>query len=81
MLAVIDVVASLLLKFAQAAPTIIQTVNGVKPFATQLIGTISGKSEITEAEAEALHALVDAALDEAQQPLPPAQPGDPDFKG
>lgn len=81
MLATIDIVASLLLRFAQAAPTIIQTVDQIKPFAARLIDTIQGKTDITDAELAELQAMVDALFAEAAKPLPPAQPGDPDYTG
>ena len=76
----IEVVSTILLKLLQAAPTIIQTVENVRPMAARLVDAIQGKTELSEEEIAQLQAGVDALLDEAMTPLPPAQPGDPDYR-
>jgi hypothetical protein len=61
------------------APTFVSTWNDLKPFAAQLYTQFKGEQP-TDAELVDLEAQIDALATRLQIPLPPAQPGDPDFK-
>ena len=61
------------------APIVIDGISNAKPFAMELYRKITGQEPDANAEA-----IIDAKLAELSarlaEPLPPAQPGDPDFK-
>jgi len=60
------------------APTFVSTWNDLKPFANQLYTQFKG-GQPTDEELMELERQIDALADRLQQPLPPAQPGDPDY--
>ena len=78
-LATVELVSMIILKLIEAAPTVIKTVDDVTPFAKRLISVAKGDTVTPEQQAE-LEAMVDKLYAESQEPLPPAQPGDPDYK-
>lgn len=61
-------------------PTAIKTGQNLMPFAEDLYKQISGQ-ELSDDERAQLRARVDAAYARAEEPLPPPQPGDPDYTG
>lgn len=60
------------------APTFVSTWTDLKPFAVDLYTQFKG-SKPTEDELTVLEAQIDALAARLQAPLPPAQPGDPDY--
>lgn len=60
-------------------PYIKQGFTDLKPYAVALWEKLSGK-EITPEDRTVLENGVDALFARLMQPLPPAQPGDPDYK-
>jgi hypothetical protein len=78
MIATVELVSMVLLKLIEAAPTVIKTIDDVTPLATRLIAVAKGQKVTAEQQAE-IETLVDALYAESQEPLPPAQPGDPDY--
>jgi len=78
-LATIELVSMVLLKLIEAAPTVVKTIDDVTPLAKRFIAIVKGE-KVTEAQQAELEALIDAVYAESQEPLPPAQPGDPDYK-
>lgn len=64
-----------LMKFT---PVIVQAGADIKPFAVALYQQLSGQT-ITAAQRAELEAGVDALFARLEVPLPPAQPGDPDY--
>lgn len=75
MLATVLAVLELTAKFL---PVVIQTGTDLKPFAEGLFKQFKG-GELTDDERTELRAAVDAQYAKAMEPLPPPQPGDPDF--
>lgn len=61
-------------------PAAITTVQQLYALGTKFFAAVHGR-EPTQAEIDELRAAIDADVAEALEPLPPAQPGDPDFKG
>ena len=59
-------------------PGAITTAEALTDLGTKFYATINGHQP-TDAEVAELRAAVDADLAEALTPLPPAQPGDPDY--
>ena len=62
------------------APVFVSTWNDLKPFATELYAQFKG-TQPTPEELTELETQLDALAVRLQQPLPPAQPGDPDYAG
>ncbi len=62
------------------APIVIDGVSNAKVFAVQLWEQLTGKAPTAEDEA-VIDALLAALTTRLEAPLPPAQPGDPDYKG
>lgn len=60
------------------APTFVSTWTDLKPFATTLYTQFKGSAPTAD-ELTALEAQIDALAARLQIPLPPAQPGDPDY--
>lgn len=65
-------------KLIQYAPRVVQTINDLRPFATAVFTEIKGSGP-TEQEQSDLNAQIDALYQRAIQPLPPPEPGDPDY--
>jgi len=61
-------------------PGAITTAEQLYDLGKKLFATINGVDP-TEDELAALEAAIDSDVIEALSPLPPPQPGDPDFKG
>ncbi len=64
----------------KAAPIVIQTVSDAKTFAETLWKSITGTAP-TEADSATIDALIISLTARLEAPLPPAQPGDPDYVG
>lgn len=62
------------------APVAFQAIENIKSFATQFAASLKGDT-ITPDEQAQIETMVDALYAKLQEPLPPAQPGDPDYKG
>ncbi len=62
----------------QVAPVAFQAIDNIKTFATQFAASLKGDS-IGADELAQIEAMVDALYAKLQEPLPPAQPDDPDF--
>jgi hypothetical protein len=60
-------------------PGAITTAEQVYDLAKKLFTTVNGRAP-TDAEVEDLETQIDADVADALQPLPPAQPGDPDYQ-
>lgn len=79
-LAVITTVAGVIKTAVDIGPTVIKTIDDAKPFAEALYRALTG-NEITGDQLAELEVRIAALSAELQQPLPPAQPGDPDYVG
>ena len=77
--AIIELVATILTKVAQAAPTVIASVEQAMPLASELVNIIKGDT-VTDDQKAQIEAMVDQLFATSQQPLSPAQPGDPDYQ-
>jgi len=77
-MATLALVLTVLELLAKALPTAIKVGTDLKPFAVSLYKQFKG-SDLTEAERAELEAAVDAQFASFMRPLPPAQPGDPDY--
>ena len=62
------------------APTFVATWNDLKPFAQSLYTQFNDGVAPTDAQLTELEAQLDALAARLQEPLPAAQPGDPDFQ-
>lgn len=71
MTAILALIAQILPVAIQAFPTVLKTVEDIRPFATQLFITLSGGQPITQAQQDALEALLTDLSGQLQQPLPP----------
>ena len=60
-------------------PTIQQTASDLKVFGEALATELTGGS-LTEDQRAAISAGIDALFARLEEPLPPAQPGDPDYQ-
>ena len=78
-LAIATTVLSVIQLVQKGAPIVISGISDAKVFATNLFSALSGRAPTAEEEAaiDAQLALLTAQLEE---PLPAAQPGDPDYK-
>lgn len=65
-------------KLIEYAPRVVQTLNDLRPFATAVFTEIKGSGP-TEQEQADLDAQIDVLYERAIKPLPPPQPGDPDY--
>ena len=63
---------------AKLEPVFVSTWTNLKPFATALYTQFKGTPP-DEATLRSMEAQIDALAAALQVPLPPAQPGDPDF--
>ena len=79
MLPALTTVLTVLEVLAKLTPTIIQVGTDLKPFAIALYEKVNGHLITPEQSAE-LEAMTDALYARLQEPLPPAQPGDPDYE-
>lgn len=61
------------------APVILQAGADIKPFAVDLYRQFKG-SDVTSDERKEIEAAADALYNRLEEPLPPAQSGDPDYK-
>lgn len=64
----------------RATPVIVQAGSDLKPFALALYQKLSGGQELTDTQRAVLLDAIDALYARLEQPLPPAQLGDPDYK-
>jgi len=69
--AIIAAIATVIQKAVELGPTVITTVEDAVPFGEAIYNQIFGKSEITQADLDALDAQTDTIVQEALQPLPP----------
>lgn len=72
-------IVSILLLVVKELPGAIQTVEQLVDIGKKMFATINGR-EPTEQEAADLEDQIKADVAEALTPLPPAQPGDPDYQ-
>lgn len=75
---VLGTVLTVLQTLVKFAPTVIQAGADLKPFAVALYERLKGQ-ELTTDERAVVEAGVDALYARLMEPLPPAQPGDPDY--
>lgn len=73
--AIIAILQTVITELPGAITTVEQLYALGKKFFTAANGTPPTQDEITQ-----LHAAIDADVAEALTPLPPAQPGDPDYQ-
>lgn len=71
MTAILALIAQILPIAIQSFPTVLKGIEDLRPFATQLFNGLSGKTEITQAEQDALEAMLTDLSNQLQQPLPP----------
>lgn len=64
---------------SEAAPIVIKGIEDAKPFAVNLWKSLTGQ-EPSPADEAAIDAMLASLTDRLEEPLPPAQPGDPDYK-
>jgi hypothetical protein len=74
----ITTVIGVLQLIVQNLPGAITTAQQLYDLGTKLYTTISGKAPTAD-EQDQLEAQIDADVIDALSPLPPAQPGDPDY--
>lgn len=74
----IAAVIALLQTVVASLPGAITTVTQLVDLGKKFFTTVNGQ-EPTDADVATLRAMIDADVAEALTPLPPAEPGDPDF--
>lgn len=74
----LETVVTVIETLSKLAPQFVATWNDLKPFANSLYAQFKGEQP-TEQELLDLEAKIDALAARLQEPLPPAQPGDPDY--
>ena len=72
-------IISILLLVVRELPGAIQTVEQLVDIGKKMFATVNGR-EPTEQEIADLEEQIASDVAEALTPLPPAQPGDPDYK-
>ena len=72
-------IISILLLVVKELPGAIETTTQLVDLGKKLFATVNGR-EPTEQEVADLEAQIQADVAEALKPLPPAEPGDPDYK-
>ena len=77
-LAIVNTVVALIQAGTKIAPIAIDGIANAKVFATQLWQSITGEAPTGEQEAQ-IDALLAALTSRLEEPLPLAQPGDPDY--
>lgn len=77
--AILSIVLTALDTLVKVAPQVVQTVGDLKPYAEQLYRNLTGQ-EATDEQRAAMAAGIEALFARMETPLPPAQPGDPDYK-
>lgn len=77
-LAIANAVLAAISLAQKAAPIVIEGATNIKTFATQIWEAVTGKP-VTAADSAAIDALLAALTARLETPLPPAQPGDPDY--
>ena len=77
--AIVSIILSVLQTANTAAPIVLRGIEDAKPFAVDLWKRITGKDPDPADEA-AIDAALAALTARLEEPLPPAQPGDPDYK-
>lgn len=73
-----SVVLSAVETLIKVAPQVVQTIKDLKPYAVALYHELAGQPPTSDQRAT-LEAGVDALFARLETPLPPAQPGDPDY--
>ena len=76
--AIISLVLSAVETFIKVEPQIVQTVKDLRPFAEALYQKWTGQAA-TAAQQTQISDGIDALFARLEVPLPPAQPGDPDY--
>ena len=76
--AIASIVLTAVSTLIKVAPQVIQTVKDFKPYAEALYGELTGQAPNDDQRAT-LAAGIDALFARLETPLPPAQPGDPDY--
>ena len=77
-LAIANAVLAAIQLATKAAPIILDGVENIKVFASDLWERVTGKPP-TEADEATIDALIASLTARLETPLPPAQPGDPDY--
>ncbi len=77
-LAIANAVLAAIQLAQKAAPIVIDGVENVKTFAEDLWQSVTGTAP-TAADSAVIDALLASLTARLEEPLPPAQPGDPDF--
>jgi len=75
---VLTIVLTAIETLVKFEPTIVQAGADLKPYAAALYQQLTGQA-ITDDQRASLEAGVDALFARLEVPLPPAQPGDPDY--
>jgi len=78
--AILDIVSQAVSIATKVFPVVETTVANVKVFATQLFQSLNGGTAATADQTAQIEAMVDSLFAQLEEPLPPAQPGDPDYK-
>lgn len=73
-------VVSILGALMEYKSIIVPTVGALTDFGKIIFSKVSGGVAPTEEESAELERKCDEMFENSQEPLPPAQPGDPDFK-
>lgn len=76
--AIITIVLSAVDTLAKLYPQLKQTGTDLMPFAEALYEKLTGQT-VTDDQRTVMLAGIQALFDRLEQPLPPAQPGDPDY--
>lgn len=79
MIGALDITMMVLGMLNRYAPLVLNTIEDVKPFATAVYGEIKGSAPTEQEQAE-LEASIDRLYARSQEPLPPPQIGDPDYR-
>ncbi len=70
MTAIIALIAQILPIAIQSFPTVLKGIEDLRPFATQLFKGLSGKTDVTQEEQDAIEAMLTDLSDQLQEPLP-----------
>lgn len=76
---VVNIVLTAIDTFMKVEPQIAQTVTDFAPYATALYQQLAGQAP-TDDQRAVMRAGIEALFARLETPLPPAQPGDPDYK-
>lgn len=77
--AIINIVLTAVSTAVKVWPTLVQAKNDLEPFAHALYQELTGQVP-TDDQRTVIRAGIEALFARLETPLPPAQPGDPDYK-